>query len=241
MALPTGEKTAAVIENEEAIADQKEALAEVIQEAEAESGSTEIQESEASSALAKSSGIQGNPLQELEEQGFSDLQIDWTSFPTINLDNATFNAPGNKNFAQELNFKIIERRNQWLYRGQEIPKDRNAKPVDPELVYSSDQKTSNDGEPLGPIIEEWKAKGWEVSTSPYTVVLVVMEDGDYAGELVQLQISKTSRGVFDGYLLTLQIQKRPLRDTLTRATIGEEVGSGVRAFNPWVFKRVVED
>jgi len=69
MALPTGEKTAAVIENEEAIADQKEALAEVIQEAEAESGSTEIQESEASSALAKSSGIQGNPLQELEEQG----------------------------------------------------------------------------------------------------------------------------------------------------------------------------
>jgi hypothetical protein len=43
-------------------------------------------------------------------------------------------------------------------------------------------------------------------------------------------------GKFDGTLVTMAMARKNPFKTVVKITIGDEIGSGVRTFNPWVFK-----
>jgi len=232
MALPTNEVVKEVEEVEvevkevEVVKEQAEVVKEVVEEAQAE-----VKESKELAPASAPTVVSGNPLAELAEEGFGDLQIDWTSFPIINLDGGVFNAPGNKGFTEEFSFTIVSRRPMWLFRGQ---KDRKTAA---ELVYSDDGLHDNHGEPIAKKLQEWKDNNFETSKSKYIIILGTMQDSDYAGELVQLQIPHTSIGRFDGYILSLKTQRKSPGDVVTKVSIGDEIGSGIKTFNPWIFKR----
>lgn len=180
-----------------------------------------------------SSEMSANPLGDLAELGFTDLTLDFTSFPTVTLNKGKFSTAEHKSFGTEFEFLIMQRRKTWLFRG-ELDRDTPA-----ELVYSNDQVTANkDGRPITEYQEDWDSRGWKWEKKEYVMVMGTMIDGPHEAEIVQLQISPTSIGRLDGFLVTVALKKEDPRTTPVRVTVGEEIGQGIKAFNPWVFKRV---
>lgn len=167
--------------------------------------------------------------------GITDLHIDFTSFPVITLNDAVFSSPEAEKFGTEFEFRYINKRTSWLFRGD------FGRKVDPELVYSDDGlHANNDRRPIAEIIEEWKSKeGYEgFERKEYTLVLGTMVGEPHEGEMVQLQVPQTSRGALDGYLLGLGTQAIDPRQVITKVSVGAERGKGIKTFNPWSFKLV---
>jgi len=207
-----------------------EAIEEVVEVKEIAPANQELAVRDTASAPA---GAAAKPaeLEALDQKWEDSIVIDFTSFPTIVLDNAVFNTPEHKAFATEFTCRLLEPRDQFLYRA-----DRG-RDLDPELAYSNDQITEASTERLmSEIVAEWEAKNYQVSISHYTIVVVEMLDGVHAGELCQIQISPASRGKWGGYLQGLKFRKLKPEDVVTKVMIGAEVGKGLKAFNPFVFK-----
>jgi hypothetical protein len=178
------------------------------------------------------------PLDFLAEQGISDIKIDFTSFPIITLNNGQFSSAQFKNFGTEFEMIYMDKRDTFLLKGEDVNAPRDKK-VEPELVYSDDglHDNTDDHKPLADYIEEWKAKGWAWEKKEYTLVIGTMVGGVHDDEIVQLQVSPSSRGAFGGYLYTLGVKGLKAREVVTKVSMGAELGSGVKAYNPWVFKR----
>ena len=189
----------------------------------------------ASSAIATAAHISGGakPEEFLASLGISDLKLDFTSFPTVTLNDAMFHTDEHKKFAETFECVYIDKRETFLFRG-DYGRDK-----DPELVYSDNGLVDNkEGKPMAEYIERWKAEGTPWDRKSYIMVLVTMVGGVYDQELVQLQVSPASRGKLDGYLTNLGIKRKNPREVVTKISVGTEVGSGVKAFTPWSFKLV---
>jgi len=176
-----------------------------------------------------------DPMAFLAELGITDLKIDYTSFPTITLDKGNF-VCGGAALGQEFEFMYMDKRRTFLFRGAD-PADRDA---DALLCYTDDKKTANsDGRLVADHVAEWKAKvpNVVIDDTEYYVVMVKLVGGERDGELAQLQISKTSTGRLDGYLVSLAMNRQNPKATVTKATVGELLGTGKRTWNPWDFKK----
>jgi hypothetical protein len=185
------------------------------------------------SAFPAVAGDVVDPLAALAAMGFDDIELDWTSFPTVVIDDGVFSTQQAKDFSDILEFKIVDKRHQYLFAGQKLKDGREV--GDPELVYSADGKITNNGEDLNETLSEWKEQGFTVNKTKYIIVTVMMDNTQYAGQMIQLQIPPTSRGVFNGHLVNMALKGFNPKEATTTAVVGEEVGSGVRTFSPWNF------
>ncbi len=171
----------------------------------------------------------------LAAEGITDLKLDFTSFPVITLNDAVFSSPDFAKFGTEFEFRYISKRPTFLFRGD------FGRTKDPQLLYSSDGvHADSDGRPAAEHVEEWSKlpdyAGWE--RKEYTMVLGVMVNSVHEGEMVQLQIPHTSRGVLDGYLVGLGTMGISPRAVITKVIVGAERGKGIKTFNPWKFQQV---
>lgn len=227
MALPQVETGVMEMIAEEEANAQREAALEAVSAPAASAKETAL-------ATASQTGL-SNPSEFLHEQGIDNLKIDFTSFPTITLNKAVFSSPEHASFGTEFEFVYMDKRDLYIFRG-DLGRDK-----DPELVYSDDGVTDNkEGRPIAEYIADWEKRaeviGWDKKA--YTMVIGTMVNSVHAGDIVQLQIPPTSQGKLSGYLYGLGFKKISPRDVVTKVSVGAEIGSGTRAFNPWVFKKV---
>jgi len=176
-----------------------------------------------------------DPVAALAALGFTDLQIDFTSFPTMVINKGKIRVSGGEvvDDGEGFEFIIMDKRKTFLFRGIE---DRDS---DPELAYSDDKEFINmTGEPVADKVAEWKEKGWDVEMKEYFIVMGKMVSGELANQIIQIQIPKTSIGRFDGIMLTIAIDGKNPKEVVIKALVGKEIGSGMKAFNPWDFKVV---
>lgn len=174
-----------------------------------------------------------DPMQFLRDQGIdtSGFVLDFTSFPTVVLDKGQFKVEG-ANIGTELEFMYMQHRKMYLFRGED-PADKDA---DPELCYTDDKITQNGtGRAIADIVAEWREKGLTVSDGQYYIVQGKEVGGERDDEIVQLQLSKTSMGKFDGFLVTLAIKRINPKTVVIKTAIGDTLGSGKRTWNPWTF------
>ena len=165
----------------------------------------------------------------------TDMDLDFTSFPTMVIDKGKIKRSGGSmvDDGESFEFIFVQKRKTFLFRGIE---DRDK---DPELAYSDDEVHINmTGELVADKITEWTKKGWAHEKKEYFIVLAQKVGGEYDGEIIQLQIPRTSIGRFDGYRVNLKIRNLDPAKVISKALVGEEVGSGLRAFSPWDFKFV---
>lgn len=176
-----------------------------------------------------------DPMAALAAMGFDDLKIDFTSFPTLVINKGKIRKSGGDviDDGESIEFIIMDKRKTFLFRGI---KDRD---TDPVLAYSDDKLYVNmTGELVTDITDKWKAEGFEVEVKDYFIVMGTMVGGSLDGEVIQIQIPKTSIGRFDGYLVSTAMAGLNPKQIVTQALVGEEIGSGLKAFTPWDFKRV---
>lgn len=185
-----------------------------------------------------------NVKDELAAQGFADDRVDYTSFPTVVLNDGKFSTSSNKNFGTEFECIPLSERPQWVYKGDK------GRDKDPELVYSEDRMYTNQldpetGEyiPVAKFVEEWKnnADIQSISCDEYKIVTVDMietEGNPHGGEICQLQISPASLKKWNGFKQQIILRGRKINETVVKVQVGAEIGSGRKAFHPWDFKIV---
>lgn len=177
-----------------------------------------------------------DPIAFLREQGFSekDWELDFTSFPTIVLNEGKFSSPEHEDMGTQFEAVIMMHRDTYLFRAD---RGRKEKPI---LVYSNDKVHANDAEktPIAKYIEEWKAAGYEYDCKEYRMLTAQIIDGPHGGDICQIQISPASIKKFNGYNVTLGLKRQTYRDVVTQVSVGPKVGDGVQAFNPFLFKKV---
>ena len=246
MPLPSVDQT--VIDNvEEAEAEEKreQALASVVNTEEVTESKEVAPVNATGTAIANANEANSTDIfKELAAMGFADLQIDFTSFPTLVINKGKIKRSGGAAVGdgESVEFIIMDKRKTYLFRGVKGRDD------EPKLAYSDDKIHVNmTGELVTDVIALWKKDGYEPEANAagvphpkeYFIIMVHMVGGEMGGEMAQLQIPKTSIGRFDGHLVNCMVAKKKPMEVVTRALVGEEVGSGIKAFNPWDFKLVL--
>lgn len=219
--------------NQAQIAEVEEDVKQEVREgATAKAEATALKVKESADLEATVPGEAYDPMQFLADLGIEDIDLDFTSFDTIVLDKGKFKQAG-KELGDEFEFMFMQKRKTHLFRGVE---DRDA---DPDLIYSDDGVHSNKDQSLiVDHIAKWEKDGWEHDRTIYVIVMATKVGGDDDGQVIQLQIPKTSIGKLNGLLVTMAMDKVNPKTVVTKATIGATIGKGLRSFNPWVFRRV---
>ena len=171
----------------------------------------------------------------LAEQGFTDVQIGFGSFPTIVLKDGTFTTTDHPRFGTEFEFKFLAERPNYLFKGDVTAIDRS-KPE--ELHYSVDGITTTDGQLIADIQKDWYDRGVPHDRTSYKLLLVDVLDTDLAGEVCEIQIPPLSQPIWNGFISLLARRGVRVADVVIQAFVGAEVGSGKKAFNPIRFKRI---
>lgn len=179
-----------------------------------------------------------DPIAFLAALGIEDIELDFSSFPTVVLNSGKFE----KNKAEfeggdEFEFVYMKKYKTYLITASKGRDDEN-----PILIYSADGKTANKD---GRTIDEWRAD-WDADSeitnvgplNEYVIVMAKQVGGDDDGSIIQLQLPPTSIHPFNGYLVTLAMARKNPMGVVTRASIGDKLGKGTRTWNPWAFKCV---
>ena len=238
----------------------------VVENAVAEESVVEIQQSEVLEDVTQEAPVQTQPapatmpattgsslpasnsaagaIDELAQQGFAGLGLDFSSFVGIVL-NGNFITTDNQEIDSRDGFgiRIQATRPKFAYRSNHVSDD------DVEVVYSYDANAAKDPHsPVSVKIAEWQQEGADVGeVKEYLEVWGLMEDdGDLGGtlndQLVTLSIPPTSKGRLSGFLTT-QFMKghRNPTDFVTVCKAGKKIGgANVRhAFTPWAFEMAV--
>ena len=177
----------------------------------------------------------GAVVGQLAESGFTGLKIDWTSFPTIVLDNGDFcTADGNTlDTPREIHVRLMQSRSRFVLRTNTDDDD------DAELAYTYDMEELNtpDSE-LAIKVAKWREEGLDYTVKEYIEAVAVVEDdaSQLNGEMVLLQIPPTARGRFSGYVTsnTLTGKGEPPA-YITRCYAGAKVTKAKKPFVPWAF------
>lgn len=188
---------------------------------------------------AVSTDVRGNTsvMDELAQEGFEGLELDFSSFTGIVLNGGNFENAGTKQPLRSREFfvKVTRTRSKWAWKSNH-DNDR-----DKVVVYSYDENAANDPDSkVAAAIAEWKKEGKNVGEiKRYLEVWAFMvdcpEDPDLNGCLVSMSIPPTSIGRMSGYLFTLKNLKKKLFDVTTRVNTGKKVTNVDFPFTPWDF------
>ena len=181
--------------------------------------------------------VNSNPVEFLKSLGIDDVKLDFTSFPKVVLNDGFFSTDEQPKFGTEFEFVFLNKRSGFLWTGTPQRTKENPDPEN-ELVYSDDGITENEtGTTIAEYVEEWKEKDYIIDHKEYIFVVGRFISEAHHGELVQLQVSPRSKGKLNGYLIDAGSLGIDPTKVVTKVSIGAEVGSGKKAFTPWVFKR----
>lgn len=188
---------------------------------------------------AVSTDVRGNvsAMNELAQEGFEGLELDFSSFTGIVLNGGNFENAGTKQPLRSREFfvKVTRTRSKWAW------KSNHDNDKDKVVVYSYDENAANDPDSkVAAAIAEWKKEGKNVGEiKRYLEVWAFMvdcpEDADLNGCLVSMSIPPTSIGRMSGYLFTLKNLKKNLSDVTTRVSTGTKVTNVDFPFTPWDF------
>lgn len=181
----------------------------------------------------------GNPavVNQLAASGFAGLEIDWTSFPTVVLDQGEFGtSDGNSLNTKEITVRLMQSRKRFVLRTNAQDDD------DAELAYTYDLSELNDPESeLSLKVTKWREEdGLDYTTKEYIEAVAVVEDSDSPldQQMVLLQIPPTSVGRFSGFTTqNLLIKREEPSQYLTRCYAGDKVTKAKKPFTPWAFER----
>lgn len=164
--------------------------------------------------------------------GFDQLETGYGSFSHITLQTSVFELDG-ETMGSEFEANLSQSRPIYVFR------DRKASDNSARVVYSYDKVTSNSGEPLAPIFQQWRNEGYDeplMETRTEAVALVL--SGPFAGQIALCSIPKTGTEKLAGYRIILERTKgRKIPDVITRVFAGSPVKlkSGGN-FIPWNFE-----
>jgi hypothetical protein len=176
-------------------------------------------------------------LGHLQSKGFGGLTLDWTSFPTIVLDNGEFcTADGNPLDTKEITVRLSQSRKRYVLR-TDVSNDEDA-----ELAYTYDMAELDDPESdLAVKVRTWREEdnvGFKVKEYIEALAIVQDEELELHQNMVLLQVPPTSCGRFSGYLTELElIHKIDPTQCLTTCYAGKKITKAVKPFVPWSFKK----
>lgn len=174
--------------------------------------------------------------EQLADSGFEGLHIDWTSFPTVVIDDAEFaTSDGNSLNVKEIFVRLMQSRKRYVLR-TDTPSDDDA-----ELAYTYDlSELDNPDSELAQKVKKWKEEdNLNFKVKEYIEAVAVVEDAESTldQQMVLLQIPPTSVGKFSGYTTSnLLIKQKKPSEYLTRCYVGAKVVKAKKPFTPWAFE-----
>ena len=208
------------------------------------STSTAITQANPSTGVAPSSRVQGaflaQIMEDLREEGFEGTELDYSSFLNITLNKQIETSEGQELPNTGFLVRLASSRTKYCFRNNNPVED------EVEVAYSYDREAHKDPESqVAKKIAEWKEQGLDLGeVKEYVEVLAVMLDdkveGDAAGELngklITIQVAKTSKGRWAGYIAQLKMAGvKNVSDVKTLVRRGKKVESGKFPFYPWDF------
>ena len=179
-------------------------------------------------------------LNSLAEAGFEGLDLDFSSFTSIVLNDGQFECSNGKVLdSKGFKCRITRTRKKYAFRSNHL----EAKDV--EVVYSYElTDASRPDSNVAKKIAEWKADGHDMKeVKEYLEVWGTMEDdmgdGEMNQSLVMISIPPTSKGRISGYLATEQMKGHQPSDYITHFYRGEKVTKVDFPYYPWAFKVAV--
>lgn len=181
-------------------------------------------------------------LATLANAGFEGLDLDFSSFTSIVLNDGQFECSNGKTLPHEgFDCRITRTRKKYAFRSS------HAEQKDVEVVYSYDMNDRNvPDSAVAKKIAEWREGGHDCKeVKEYIEVWAMMEndgtkDREMDGELVMLSIPPTSKGRISGFLMTQQMKQLLPSDFITRVYRGEKVTRVDFPYYPWAFRLAAE-
>lgn len=234
MGLAKSNETEAAIEEETTV----ETSSEAVLEPETEAPQSESKQVAATSAAppATTQAAQGAIVSQLEQSGFGGLEIDWTSFPTIVLNQGEFEtSDGNALGVDSFTARMMQSRKRYVLRTKVADDD------DAELAYTYDlSELSRPDSELALKVSQWKEEeGLDYDIKEYIESVAMVEDENCSlnDEMVIIQIPPTSIGRFSGFLTkNALVKKQEPSEYLTRFSKGDKVTKAKKPFYPWAFE-----
>lgn len=171
----------------------------------------------------------------LQEQGFEGVEFDFTSYPTLKLQEGQFMDMEENSYGSEFQCRLHSMKVQWLYRALTKGQVVNNKT---DLLYSQDQITATNGSNVENWVREQEASGKEVEIKQYRMVLAEFyaPGEDHDGEFVMLQVAPTSKGRISAAISTAMIVGQgQVRNAVVTVKVGKKVTSVQNPFYPWDF------
>ncbi len=233
-------------------AQEEEVTTPVTDTAEQDDGSdaidpTPAQPSTASTAVAPAQStavsthsVSGNFLAKLREEGFEGLDIDWTSFPIVVLNQGEFETgDGNPLGVTSFTVRVQKSRKRYVFV-TDVDKDHED---DKELAYTYDTaELNNPSSDLAKKVKEWEDAGVGHYVKEYLEAFVLVDDPNCRlnGRMVLLQIPPTSKGRFSGFLFEIGMTQNLMpHQILMRCSKGDKVKKAKNPFTPWQFDQVL--
>ena len=234
MALPKQNQAEAQVEEQESVTPELEEALEPAPPASEQNDSPAVS-GQGSTPVTSSAGGQVQVLDQLAEAGFGGLHIDWTSFPTVVLNQGEFEtADGNPLGADSITVRMMQTRNRYVLRTNVANDD------DAELAYTYDlAELTNPESDVAQKVISWQKEGLDYKVKEYIEVVAVVEDADSSldQQMVLLQIPPTSTGRLSGYIASNRmVKKLSAEQYLTRCYKGEKVSKAAKPFYPWAFE-----
>jgi actin-related protein len=176
-----------------------------------------------------------NILQAAEDDGFSGLALDFTSFDIVKLDNGEFECSDGSSLGN--GFEVVLQQSAPKYTFVSRHKSEDEK----EVKYSDDEHADLNDPTIMAAIKQWKEEdgvGYDKKKYLQAAALVVDDkaDGVKNNEFVMLQIPPASVGKFSGLPHKAKIKGfTSLKQCVVRVNKGKKVENGGKSFTPWEF------
>lgn len=179
--------------------------------------------------------------QDQAEAGYEGLELTGMSFDRIKLHEGQFKL-GSDEIELGSSFDCI------IYGTRQLYIVRQDASNDAEAFYSYDAKgkTFTDGTSAAEKLQEWIEEGYGTEDSPLDIrpyleatAVLTNRDDEHEGLMVMLSIPPASTARVAGVAAQAKMRyNKSLAEVVTRATVGNKIGEGQKAFRPWTFKMV---
>ncbi len=179
-------------------------------------------------AVAASKGFE----QDMADQGFEGLHVGYYSYINVKLDKGKFVTSDGDDLEEEaFTGRLLGSKAKFAYT--------NGNDEDSDCVFSYDKETSTDGQPVEPVLAEWRAKDMEVTMKQYADVTMEVLSGTLAGEVVLLSVAPSSVPKLAGYMGRLNYKNLDLKNVVTEVSCGPKVipKNPKNSYYPWAFKQ----
>jgi len=175
-----------------------------------------------------------NSMAELADQGYEGLEFDWTSYPTISLQNEGFfvDNEGGK-YGNEFDARVLTTKKRIVYRADPYNDPKR------DLVFTYDDEYSQTGVLIADKLKEWEGQGKTVARKEYleAVVELVDPEGPNDGDFRIVSISPTSKGRFTGAMAVAKMRNGGvIYNSIIRFKVGVKVTKVANPFYPFAFE-----